>query len=65
VLAVPGGNWSMLLERSTAWSLPGVNRRPAVMRQLQRFLLPPFEAAQECRVGTTAAPCDCSTGACD
>jgi hypothetical protein len=43
----------------------GVNRRPAVMRQLQKFLLSPFEASQECRVGATAAPCDCSTGACD
>ncbi len=43
----------------------GVNRRPAIMRQLQRFLLPPFEAAQECRVGAAPAPCDCTTGACD
>jgi hypothetical protein len=52
----------------------GVNRRPAVMRQLQKFLLPPAPpgggvaqgvASQECRIGTTPAPCDCSTGACD
>jgi pimeloyl-ACP methyl ester carboxylesterase len=43
----------------------GVNRRPAVMRQLQKFLLSPFEASQQCLLGASSAPCDCSTGACD
>lgn len=44
----------------------GVNRRPAVMRQLQRFLLEsPQVAAQECRLANAPAPCDCTTGACN
>ncbi|HSK03518.1 MAG TPA: hypothetical protein VK932_19835 [Kofleriaceae bacterium] len=44
----------------------GVNRRPAVMRQLQQFLLASSPlASQECRSGAAAAPCDCTTGACD
>ena len=43
----------------------GVNKLPAPMRQVEQFLLPPFVASQECRIGTTAAPCDCTTGACD
>lgn len=46
----------------------GVNRQPAIMRQLQRFLLPvapaPAAAAQECRLDGAPAPCDCTTGAC-
>jgi dienelactone hydrolase len=43
----------------------GVNRHPAVMRQLQKFLLSPLMASQECRIGGAAAPCDCTTGACN
>jgi hypothetical protein len=48
----------------------GVNRRPAIMRQLQKFLLPAAPtaagvASQECRVGGNPAPCDCTTSACD
>ena len=42
----------------------GVNRLPAPMRQVQQFLLPPFVASQECRLGNAPAPCDCTTGAC-
>lgn len=48
----------------------GVNRHPAVMRQLQKFLQPLVpdaskEASQECRLGSAPAPCDCTTMACD
>jgi hypothetical protein len=48
----------------------GVNRKKAVMRQLQKFLLGmPREASQECLLGDpqmpTPALCDCTTGACD
>jgi hypothetical protein len=43
----------------------GVNRLPAPMRQVQQFLLPPFVASQECRIGSVPAPCDCTTGACN
>ena len=47
----------------------GVNRRPAIMRQLQKFLLPATAqagvASQECRLAGSPAPCDCTTGACD
>jgi hypothetical protein len=48
----------------------GVNRKPSVMRQLEKFLLgAPQGASQECRLTinmtTTVAPCDCTTGACN
>jgi hypothetical protein len=44
----------------------GVNRRPAVMRQLQKFLLgTPQAPSQECRLAAAPAPCDCTTGACE
>jgi hypothetical protein len=44
----------------------GVNRRPAVMRQLQKFLLgAPQAPSQECRLAAAPAPCDCTTGACE
>jgi hypothetical protein len=45
----------------------GVNRRKAVMRQLEKFLLDPQVASQECLLGDplASAPCDCATGACD
>jgi hypothetical protein len=47
----------------------GVNRNAAVMRQLEKFLLPDDApvASQECRLGAPSAPapCDCTTGACD
>jgi hypothetical protein len=51
----------------------GVNRRPAVMRQLEKFLIgvpagSSLVASHECRLGSTnpvPAPCDCTTGACD
>lgn len=42
----------------------GVHARPAVTRQVTRFLL---EGAlvHECRDGDADVPCDCATGACD
>ena len=44
----------------------GVNRRPAVMRQVQQFLLPPsLLASNQCVKDNQPAPCDCATGACD
>ncbi|HWO20285.1 MAG TPA: hypothetical protein VNO30_16060 [Kofleriaceae bacterium] len=43
----------------------GVNKLPAPMRQVQMFLLNPFLASQECRIGNDPAPCDCTTGACN
>jgi hypothetical protein len=43
----------------------GVNKNPAPMRQVQKFLMAPFAASQECRTGATPAPCDCTTGACN
>jgi pimeloyl-ACP methyl ester carboxylesterase len=43
----------------------GVNKQPAPMRQVQMFLLNPFLASQECRIGNDPAACDCTTGACN
>jgi hypothetical protein len=44
----------------------GINRVPAVMRQVEKFLLPPSPVAtNECRLGDVPAPCDCTTEACD
>jgi hypothetical protein len=44
----------------------GINRKPAALREVQRFLLAPFVAANGCRTaGGAPAPCDCATGACD
>ena len=43
----------------------GVNKLPAPMRQVQKFLLSPFQASQECRVAGAPAPCDCTAGACN
>jgi hypothetical protein len=43
----------------------GVNRLPAPMRQVKKFLLSPFEASQECLLNNAPAPCDCTTGACN
>jgi hypothetical protein len=40
----------------------GVNRRPAVMRQLEKFLLSSTPlASQECVLDNMPAPCDCAT----
>jgi hypothetical protein len=44
----------------------GVNRQPAAMHQVQRFLLGQIRvAANECKLGNAPAPCDCTTGACN
>ncbi|HWU87840.1 MAG TPA: hypothetical protein VN253_11220, partial [Kofleriaceae bacterium] len=42
-----------------------INKRPAPMRQVEQFLLPPFTASNQCRLGGQPAPCDCTTGACE
>jgi len=42
----------------------GVNRNPSALRQVQEFLLSEQKVVQTCG-GTTPAPCDCATGACD
>lgn len=43
----------------------GVNKRPAVMRQVEQFLLHDT-AINECRdAGGAPAPCDCTTNACN
>jgi hypothetical protein len=41
-----------------------INTRPAVTRQVIRFLLE-GTLVNECRDGDTDVPCDCATGACD
>ena len=41
----------------------GVNRNPSALRQVEAFLLQ-NQIIQTCG-GTTPAPCDCATGACD
>jgi hypothetical protein len=44
----------------------GINRKPAALRMVQRFLLPPTRQATDgCLVGGSPAPCDCATGACN
>jgi pimeloyl-ACP methyl ester carboxylesterase len=44
----------------------GINRKPAALRMVQRFLLPPDrQAADGCTLAGSPAPCDCATGACD
>jgi pimeloyl-ACP methyl ester carboxylesterase len=43
----------------------GINRKPAVLRQIEQFLVVQRKAVTECRVNAVAAPCDCATGACD
>jgi hypothetical protein len=35
------------------------------MRQVEKFLLPPFTASNQCLVGGNPAPCDCTTTACN
>jgi len=42
----------------------GCNRRPALLREAQNFLLQDT-IATECKVANAPAPCDCATGACD
>ena len=42
----------------------GVNRNQSALRQVFEFLLQQQQVVQTCG-GTTPAPCDCSTGACD
>jgi hypothetical protein len=42
----------------------GCNRRAALLREAQNFLLQDT-IQNECRIGAAPAPCDCSTGACD
>jgi pimeloyl-ACP methyl ester carboxylesterase len=44
----------------------GINRKPAALRMVQRFLLPPDPRAVDgCELAGNPAPCDCATGACD
>ncbi|MCW5805392.1 MAG: hypothetical protein KIT31_23685 [Deltaproteobacteria bacterium] len=43
----------------------GINKKPAALRQVQKFLLDPKMGVNECKVDGTAAPCDCATGACN
>ncbi|HEY0992503.1 MAG TPA: hypothetical protein VGD80_35865, partial [Kofleriaceae bacterium] len=44
----------------------GINRKPAALRMMEGFLLPPLRKATDgCALGAAAAPCDCATGACD
>lgn len=44
----------------------GINRKPAALRMVESFLLPPPQLAVDgCRLNAAAAPCDCATGACD
>ncbi|MBS1123142.1 MAG: hypothetical protein H6Q90_5370 [Deltaproteobacteria bacterium] len=42
----------------------GINKKPAPVRQLAQFVLQ-STVVDECKVNAVAAPCDCSTGACD
>jgi len=42
----------------------GVNRNPANLRQVEKFLLQ-NKVENECRLANAPAPCDCTTGACD
>ncbi|HEX3483093.1 MAG TPA: hypothetical protein VHT91_49120 [Kofleriaceae bacterium] len=42
------------------------SRKPAALRMVQRFLLPPDrQAADGCTLAGSPAPRDCATGACD
>jgi hypothetical protein len=42
----------------------GIHRKPAALRMVQRFLLPP-QAVDGCALAGSPALCDCATGACD
>jgi len=44
----------------------GINRKPAALRMVQSFLIPPPQQAEDgCTLANAAAPCDCATGACN
>jgi hypothetical protein len=43
----------------------GINRKPAALRMVEKFLLAPLQAEDTCLVANAAAPCDCATGACN
>jgi hypothetical protein len=44
----------------------GINSKPAALRMVQSFLLPPVrKAVSGCALAGNPAPCDCATGACD
>lgn len=43
----------------------GINRKPAALRMVERFLLDDQKAADGCLLNSAAAPCDCATGACN
>jgi hypothetical protein len=43
----------------------GINRKPAVMRQVEKFLLGNQQAVNECKLENAPAPCDCTTEACN
>ena len=42
----------------------GVNRNPSALRQVESFLLQ-NTVVDECKINSSAAPCDCATSACD
>ena len=44
----------------------GINRKPAALRMVESFLLPPPQQAVDgCLLANAPAPCDCATGACN
>jgi pimeloyl-ACP methyl ester carboxylesterase len=43
----------------------GINKLPAPMRQVEQFLISSGQVVDECKINEQAAPCDCSTGACN
>ena len=43
----------------------GINRKPAALRMVQRFLLDDQKAVDGCALAGSPAPCDCATGACN
>jgi hypothetical protein len=43
----------------------GINRKPAALRMVERFLLDDQKAADGCALSGSPAPCDCATGACN
>ncbi|HET9625778.1 MAG TPA: hypothetical protein VFP84_30650 [Kofleriaceae bacterium] len=46
----------------------GINRKPACLRMVERFLLAPQQATDGCFLAsapTVPVPCDCATGACN
>ena len=42
----------------------GINKKPALLRMIENFLID-SKIEATCKVGNVAAPCDCTTGACE